>query len=267
MKRFLTAAVVALASLALAAPAQGITKGGELDGEDHPYVGLMVAFDEEDTPMWRCTGTLISPTIFLTAGHCTFGADSVKIYFDSNVQQIPGYPTSGFDAVGTPYTYPGYTDEEFFVYDLGLVELDRPLKMAAYGELPDVGAVDELGKGRVKSAVTTVGYGVQFVGRGALPQEAERIRYRANSFIVNTKGAQGTGTALGMNSMVLSGNANGGGTCFGDSGGPTFIAGTNTVVAVTSFGINPVCAGTGGVYRIDHADALDWINGGYDDIA
>lgn len=264
MKRFLTAAVLALLTLALTAPAQAITKGGELDGDDHPYVGLMVAFDADDNPLWRCTGTLISPTTFLTAGHCTFGATRVKVWFDSDVQKTsPEYPFGGFDAEGTPYTYPGYTDEAFFVYDLGLVDLDEPVAMETYGALPAVGAVDELGKGRTKSAVTTVGYGLQFVGRGALPTQSELIRHRANSFVVNTKGAQGAGTAHGMSSMVLSGSAKGGGTCFGDSGGPTFIAATNTVVAVTSFGISPVCAGTGGVYRIDHADALEWITGGY----
>jgi hypothetical protein len=260
VKKFLLAAAAAVASLALvAAPAFGITKGGVLDGDDHPYVGLMVANDPNGTPMWRCTGTLISPTVFLTAGHCTFGASSVTIWFDSDVRQDPGYPLTGFDAKGTPHTYPDYVDEAFFVYDLGLVVLDAPVDMDTYGQLPTAGAVDALGKGRNKSAVTTVGYGLQFVGRGALPTKADRVRYRANSFVINTQGAQGAGTALGMNSMVLSGDAKGGGTCFGDSGGPTFVAGTTTVVAVTSFGINPVCAGTGGVYRIDHPDALNWI--------
>jgi hypothetical protein len=260
VKKLVVAAVSALAAMALAAaPASGITKGGELDGDDHPYVGLMVANAEDGSPMWRCTGTLISPTVFLTAGHCTSGASSVSIWFDSNVDENPGYPVSDFDAKGTPYTYPEYLDEAFFVYDLGLVVLDEPYEMDTYGELPAVGAVDELDKGRTKAAVTTVGYGVQFVARGVLPTQADRVRYRADSFVVNTKGAQGAGTALGMNSMVLSGDAKGGGTCFGDSGGPTFLAGTTTVVAVTSFGINPVCAGTGGVYRIDHPDALSWI--------
>ena len=35
---------------------------GELDGEGHPYVGLMVAKDIDGAPLWRCSGTLISPT-------------------------------------------------------------------------------------------------------------------------------------------------------------------------------------------------------------
>ena len=69
----LTAAVVASAAFALCAgPASAITNG-ELDGNAHPYVGLMVAQDADGNPLWRCTGTLLSSTVFLTAGHCTEG--------------------------------------------------------------------------------------------------------------------------------------------------------------------------------------------------
>ena len=59
--------------------------------------------------------------------------------------------------------------------------------------------------------------------------------------------------------MVLTNNAKTGGTCSGDSGGPTFIDNTDTVVAVTSFGMNETCAGTSGVYRIDTADDREWL--------
>ncbi|MEW6568802.1 MAG: trypsin-like serine protease [Chloroflexota bacterium] len=54
-----------------------------------------------------------------------------------------------------------------------------------------------------------------------------------------------------------------GGTCFGDSGGPNFIGSgsteTNVIAGVTSFGLNGNCAGTGGVYRVDQADGLEWL--------
>ena len=60
-------------------------------------------------------------------------------------------------------------------------------------------------------------------------------------------------------SLLLSNNHSTGGTCFGDSGGPNFLGDSMTIAAVTSFGINGNCAGTGGVFRLDKADVLDFI--------
>jgi secreted trypsin-like serine protease len=60
-------------------------------------------------------------------------------------------------------------------------------------------------------------------------------------------------------SLLLSNNHATGGTCFGDSGGPNFIGNSNIIGGVTSFGKNGNCAGTGGVYRVDRADDLDWL--------
>jgi hypothetical protein len=50
--------------------ASAITNG-ELDGDGHPYVGLMVAHDASAVPLWRCSGPLLPDTVFITAGHCT----------------------------------------------------------------------------------------------------------------------------------------------------------------------------------------------------
>ena len=71
--------------LSMVMPAVAITDG-ELDGDGHPYVGLMVAQLADGTPLWRCSGTLLSPTLFLTAGHCTESpAAHVEIWFDADV--------------------------------------------------------------------------------------------------------------------------------------------------------------------------------------
>ncbi|HJS20938.1 MAG TPA: trypsin-like serine protease, partial [Anaerolineales bacterium] len=94
----------------------GAVTDGEPDGEGHPYVGLMVAQDADGNPLWRCSGTLLSPTLFLTAGHCTEApAAHVEIWFDSDVESgIPenGYPFTG-DVGGTPYTHPQYDPNAF----------------------------------------------------------------------------------------------------------------------------------------------------------
>jgi V8-like Glu-specific endopeptidase len=234
---------------------------GELDGEGHPYVGLMVAQDEAGNPLWRCSGTLLSPTLFLTAGHCTEApAAHVEIWFDSDVESgIPanGYPNTG-DVGGSPYTHPQYDPNAFYLYDLGVVVLDEPLAMAEYGALPELDQLDSLKTRRGKQDVTStaVGYGLQesFPDAASWKENNQRVRMVAYPHLlqINT-GFTGDG------SLLLSNNAHTGGTCFGDSGGPNFIGDSNVVAGVTSFGINGNCAGTGGVYRVDRADDLDWL--------
>jgi secreted trypsin-like serine protease len=103
---------------------------------------------------------------------------------------------------------------------------------------------------------TAVGYGRQmsFPTAAAWKSVALRLRMVAHPHLlqINT-GFTGDG------SLMLSNNAATGGTCFGDSGGPNFLGTSNVVAAVTSFGLNSTCAGTGGVYRVDRADDLAWI--------
>ena len=266
MRKLLAALVAAVAMLALTQPASAITKGGVPDGEDHPYVGLMVADLADGSPLWRCSGTLISPTVYVTAGHCTFGAERATIWFESDLEPDPagdfGYPFEGATSVeGTVASHPLYVDGAFFLYDLGVVVLDEPVMLEEYASLPDSGYVDALRKGRSGDQVTAVGYGLQLAKTNpklADKESALKTRYQADLMIVNTKGVAGIGSIPGSNSMVLSGDAKHGGTCFGDSGGP--ILHGDTLVAVTSFGLNGECAGIGGVFRIDRDVELGWIS-------
>jgi hypothetical protein len=235
---------------------------GELDGEGHPYVGLMVAQDAAGTPMWRCSGTLLSPTLFLTAGHCTeTPAVHVEIWFDADVESgIPtnGYPISG-DVGGTPFTHPQYDPNAFYLYDLGVVVLDEPMVMDEYGVLPELNVLDKMARRRGLQDVTftAVGYGLQRINPVFV--EAERVRMLATPHLVQINAPGFTGDY----SLLLSNNASTGGTCFGDSGGPNFIGDSNVVGGVTSFGLNGTCGGTGGVYRVDRADDLDWLYGSF----
>lgn len=251
--------MAAIAVLAvMAAPASAITRGGALDGENHPYVGLMVAQDAEGNPLWRCSGTLLSPTLYLTAGHCTeFPAAHIEIWFDADVESgIPenGYPFTG-DVGGTPYVHPQYDPAAFFLFDLGVVVLDAPVYMDAYGALPTLNQLDSLKPGK-RSMFTAVGYGAQesYPDPAAFLENNVRVRMVARPHLLQVN----TGFT-GDFSILLSNNSATGGTCFGDSGGPNFLGDSNVVAGVTSFGINPTCAGTGGVYRVDRADDLNWL--------
>jgi hypothetical protein len=251
-----TAMVCALGALYVA-PATAITDG-TLDGDGHPYVGLMVAQDDGGNPLWRCSGTLLSSTVFLTAGHCTEApAAHVEIWFQSDVENGRpgnGYPFTG-QVGGTPYTHPQYDPNAFFLYDLGVVVLDEPMTMGEYGALPGLDQLDSL-KVRRSTTFTSVGYGLQkaFPDAAAWKEVALRIRMVAHPHLIQIN----TGFT-GDGSLMLSNNANTGGTCFGDSGGPNFLGDSNVVAGVTSFGLNSACAGTGGVYRVDRADDLGWL--------
>ena len=257
MRRTLTL-LATLMTLVLVAPAAQAVTDGEPDGDSHPYVGLMVAQDADGKPLWRCSGTLLSSTLFLTAGHCTEDpAAHVEIWFDTDVESgIPGngYPNTG-DVGGTPYTHPDYDPDAFFLRDLGVVVLDEPITMDTYGALPEQDQLDAL-KVRRSTTFTAVGYGLQksFPTAAEWKVQAERIRMVAEPHLLQMN----TGFT-GDFSLLLSNNANTGGTCFGDSGGPNFLGHSNVVAGVTSFGLNGTCGGTGGVFRTDRSWSLDWI--------
>ena len=245
----------------------GAVTDGELDGEGHPYVGLMVAQTADGTPLWRCTGTLLSPTLFLTAGHCTEDpADHVEIWFASDVESgVPanGYPFNG-DVGGTPYTHPQYNPNAFYLFDLGVVVLDEPVVMDEYGALPELNQLDvyKTKRGQQKVTFTAVGYGLQQSFPDAASWKEHNVKVR---MVAHPKLNQINGGNVGDFSLLLSNNAHTGGTCFGDSGGPNFIGDSNVIAGVTSFGKNGNCAGTGGVYRVDRADDLDWLYGTFGD--
>lgn len=262
------AAIVALLTV-MVMPASAITRGGYVDTANaYPHVGLMVAFVDvggQDVPAWRCSGTLVSPTLYVTAGHCTSGASHVEIWFGWDVRPAaaPTYPFIG-DVSGTPYKHPQYTDAAFFRHDLGVVVLDEPhfTPGGIYGALPTLNQLDALKPGK-RSWFTTAGYGLQRAFPRGTPADdmltrAERVRMVATPHLLQINSVGGFG---GDFAMLLSGSADTGGQCFGDSGGPNFIQDSNVIAAVTSFGLTETCRGFGGVYRIDQADDLDWLYG------
>lgn len=252
----LASALVAV--FAVIVPLGAITYG-ELDGNRHPAVMLLI-MDVNGSPAFRCSGTLISPTVFLTAGHCA-GEDGefsgMRVFTESDVQNgNNNYPFSGPNTIEATYwaAHPQFTEAQFFVHDVGVVVLQKPVKLksGSYGVLPQEGQLDSL-KPSSKTTFTSVGYGLQRINPVFVI--AEKIRMLAQPHLIQVN----TGFT-GDYSLLLSNNASTGGTCFGDSGGPNFLGSSNVVAGVTSFGINGNCAGTGGVFRLDKRDVLDFVN-------
>ncbi len=267
------AAVVASVGL-VAAPAHAIT-GGSPDGNAHPNVGVLV-FYESDGGRYRCTGTLIEPTVILTAAHCT--ADTVGktlVSFASTIAEQPpsGFPTAtdpskGYTGneplpsgyyVGTGYAHPQYSDFTDLRNwnDAGIVVLDEPVTGIEPAEVAPANYLDAYQAPRLsKTNFTVVGYGTEVRKPDSGPQKPQPMSYPLIRRVTTSPGQKLTGQILQLN-----GNPNdtrgGGGTCFGDSGGPVLLNGY--IVAVTSYSYTGNCRYLGGYQRVDIPIVRDWI--------
>ena len=281
MKKIIIGLVLALFLVLVIVSSVLAITNGEPDAGRHPYVGLLVFDYAPGQPGWRCSGALIAPNVVLTAGHCTDGAVAARIWFDEDVTYdavpYPLYPFGGpgSGAVeGTPHTNPKYRSDEnpygggnglpaFSYRDVGIVVLDETVNVGGFAELPTAGLVDTLAN---KSAVDLVGYGVQYqaqVPGSELPQPPPYYRWTGPRLRLYAPSELVSGKFVNSAEYIrLSMNPGGGkgGSCFGDSGGPDLLGGTNTVLSVNSYVTNVNCSGVGYSSRVDIPEVLEWID-------
>jgi V8-like Glu-specific endopeptidase len=232
----------ALLSLTIAVPAGAITNGSA-DGNAHPNVGGLVAAQAYSDGTWvYCTGTLISPTVFLTAAHCEEGA-RVRVSFSS------AYQDGDKTYTGTWHADPAYNQSTSDPHDIAVVVFDKPIKGITPAKLP---AADSLSKLPGSQQFTSVGYGAYEVTN----------QPGGHQYLYNDVRGVATGTLNSINASWLRISMNpshgDGGTCYGDSGGPNFL-GTSDIVAATTITGDSVCRSTNVDYRLDTPSARDFL--------
>ncbi len=249
MKR--TLALAAIAAAIFVASAQAITYGTE-DGNLHPYVGGIV--EQDKSSVWYgtpyCSASLVSPTVVVTAAHCG-GYARVPVSFEPTI--APGSKVHW----GTWHQHPGYYNSEANPLDVAVIVLDKPVRMTTYAKIARERLLDDMkadGTLNQSTAFTSVGYGSQ---ETTPPHGSGSFTY-----LDTREWAIGYFNALGPGYLTISQNPNAGsgGTCYGDSGGPQFLGGTdsNLQVSVTVTG-DVFCKSTNRVQRLDIASVQSWL--------
>jgi trypsin len=253
--------VVVLGALVGALPASGISFG-QLDGNLHPNTGALVADWDPDSPGpdQLCTGTLISSTVFLTAGHCTAFLEEEGItqawvtfapVYDDDAAS-PGGLLTGTWTTDPQYGYSGKGGASD-PHDLAVFVLSSPVGTQP-AQLPTLNLLGTMKSQLPQQTFTTVGYGIardtKKKGPNSFFYDGAR-RYAAQSF---------TSLQPAWLSLSMNPSTGDGGTCFGDSGGPHFLGGTssNLLVAITVTG-DTACRASDKTYRLDTPSARAFI--------
>lgn len=274
LRRALGVATIALvALLGSTAPAGAIT-GGEPDGEGHPNVGLILFYQPDGR--FRCSATLVTPTVLITAAHCTAGnLGKTLVTFKSVIAEQPpsgfpvaanpaaGYTSAEIEAsgnlAGTAIAHPNYsnfTDLDNW-NDVGVVVLDKPVAGITPATLATGRYLDGFDQPVLNSTIFDfVGYGTEVRKPDSGPQKPQPMSYPLIRRYTTSPGQKLTEQILQLNG-VPNDVRGGGGTCFGDSGGPVFLNGK--LVAVTSYGYTSNCRYLGGYQRVEIPAVTDWL--------
>lgn len=248
MSKLVIVAACVVAATAAAGAALAITNGG-LDGNGHPEVGALLAPQAYSDGTWvTCSGTLISPTVFLTAAHCDQGVSRVAVTFDTDYKAA-----TGKTYWGTWHADPSYDQAQSDPNDLAVVVFSKPVKGITPALLPAAGSLSSLGQG---DPITSVGYGAQSVTMGA---GGATFHYADTRFVAS--GTINTVTPSWVRASMNPAKGDGG-TCYGDSGGPNFLgAGSSEtrILAATTITGDAVCRATNVDYRLDTPSARSFL--------
>lgn len=243
-------AAAALAAATVTGSALGVV-GGSPDNSGHPYVAAILYFTGHGFEL--CSGSLVTPTVLVTAAHCAPDGATVSVSFDPNAIYTNPFtwPTGTFHAdpswrVGAAPGLPG-----FDTHDLAVVVLDQPAAgVSRLAQVPGPGYADTLPNNQL---VDIVGYGLQDAQVGPMAPLHFGVREVGEAKIIPGGGRLGAEFL-----KISSSNA---AICQGDSGGPNLQAGTDTILSTSTFGPNTTCKAVAYSERLDTPDAQAFLHG------
>lgn len=232
-------------------------QGGELTGDSrYSSVGALLVDNGNSVLNANdlvCTGSLISPTVFLTAAHCVVGWPAGTQFYVSFASSLNSPTATFIPATGSAY-HPEYGASTAHLNDVAVVMLPEGSTTGRTPyDLPAEGALDALAaQGGLNDAIfVNVGYGVRANNRG-IPS----FRYDGQRRVSLSEFMALQPTYLGL---LMNRNATGlGGDCYGDSGGPKFLEGGTTIYAVVTTG-DMNCRATSWDWRIDTAESRSFL--------
>jgi secreted trypsin-like serine protease len=262
VKRFLATIAIA-AALLFTTSATALAQTGDAtpDGNAHPNVGAFLLPRLSDGSLRIiCSGTLVTPRVFMTASHCTAfalsqGFTETYVTFDPNFGTDAAHNIFSTPYHGTIVHNPSY--KKPYHADVSLILLDKAVNGIAPAKIAALGFLDGLrDAGTIKSTeYLNVGYGtsqmvvVPTVGP-TFPFDGIR-KWTISGFYALDP------SYIHLNQNLAQGYS---GTGYGDSGGPTFVqtAAGPVIISVVSTGDVP-CVATSVNQRVDTADSQDFL--------